>query len=460
MIDLRSLIEAPHSFSSNPLSFLDSDCKTALSNIMDLILLESSTQKDINIWRKQQIHNLFSHCMTRSSFWRRRIGGGSKGFRKLEDLPVMSRSSLNEQVENEGALLGVKDGALVNKHSTSGSTGTPANFYVTNINGNYNAYRSAAQFIIDGLDLTLNRTRLGYGALASKPESPLSTRNHWLSHLYPFIQSGRNKEIAYVNCSNAEIDRIVRELKKDPIGHLVAGPWMIEPLLRNITPCELHRCGARVFLIYGGRLDSSIRTRLEAADILVSQSYSCEEVGPVAFECKKIKGSYHVATSNVIVETDKTQRLTIDGKSLEKVLITHLHSYATPFIRYDIGDYAILGKSCQCGYTGPVLSDIYGRSKMLLSKPDGTVVPFFIETAYLFDLADIKEYRIRQVSHNRLEAEFVMVECSGDTQATSLSEKLKSVVGDDMHVDVRFVGSIDWGSDTKREGFRNEVLEA
>lgn len=458
MINFCSIVDAEHTLDSKPFSFLDSKSKQSLSNIMDLILLETSRHEDINNWQTEQIRNLIGHSINRSSFWRNRIGKTFNSFEFFRNAPIMSRSDLNEQVSSEGSLLSLKDGAQVTKHSTSGSTGVPASFYVTSVNANYNSYRSTAQFIMDERDLSLNRTRLGYGALSSKNEIPLSTNKHWLHHLYPFIKSGINKEIAYLNSSNEEIEGIVLELRKDSIGFLVAGPWMLEPVLRKITADELYMHGARGCLVYGGRIDVSVRRRLEAAGIFVSQSYSCEEVGPIAFECKKEKGQYHVATSNVFVETDQMQSIAINGKLLEKVLITHLHSYATPMIRYGLGDYAILGKGCRCGFSGPVLSEIYGRSKMLLSKPDGTIVPFFIETEDLYDLADIKEFRIRQKKLNRIEAEFVISNGLKEAQLEKLTKKLNLVAGDDIFVDIKFVDSIEWGADTKREGFRNEVI--
>ena len=50
----------------------------------------------------------------------------------------------------------------------------------------------------------------------------------------------------------------------------------------------------------------------------------------IGAECSKFSGYYHVATSNVIVEV-VDRRFEIDGINLGKVLVTHLHSYATPF---------------------------------------------------------------------------------------------------------------------------------
>ncbi|WP_210207768.1 hypothetical protein, partial [Rhodoplanes elegans] len=59
-------------------------------------------------------------------------------------------------------------------------------------------------------------------------------------------------------------------------------------------------------------------------------NYSAGETGPIAFECKKHQGYFHVAHTNVIVESDSGLTTSHNGAPLGRLLITHLHSYATP----------------------------------------------------------------------------------------------------------------------------------
>ena len=55
-----------------------------------------------------------------------------------------------------------------------------------------------------------------------------------------------------------------------------------------------------------------------------------------------------------------------------KVVVTTLHNFAMPLIRYDIGDFAEVGAPCACGRGLPVLKRILGRKRNLLVMPDGT----------------------------------------------------------------------------------------
>jgi phenylacetate-CoA ligase len=52
-------------------------------------------------------------------------------------------------------------------------------------------------------------------------------------------------------------------------------------------------------------------------------------------------------------------------------VVTPLHNFAMPLIRYAIGDYAEAGPPCACGRGLPVLARILGRARNLLTLPHG-----------------------------------------------------------------------------------------
>ena len=130
------------------------------------------------------------------------------------------------------------------------------------------------------------------------------------------------------------------ELERDLIGYLVTAQWTVETLLQSIDLFALKRAGLRMWISVADAVDPSLREALMSQDISVRSTYSAQEIGPIGFECEHIPGNYHVATSNVIVEVDSDQSYRLGPHRLGRVLVTHLHSYATPFIRYNIGDLA------------------------------------------------------------------------------------------------------------------------
>ena len=56
------------------------------------------------------------------------------------------------------------------------------------------------------------------------------------------------------------------------------------------------------------------------------------------------------------------------------MVITDLHNFAMPLIRYEIGDYAEAGDLCPCGRGLPVITRIVGRVHNMLTLPSGEQV--------------------------------------------------------------------------------------
>jgi len=108
----------------------------------------------------------------------------------------------------------------------------------------------------------------------------------------------------------------------------------------------------------------------EVWDVGLVDMYSSQEVGYIALQCPEYE-HYHVQSEGVLVEVlDQHERPCAPGE-IGKVIVTNLHNYAAPLIRYEIGDYTEVGTPCACGRGLPVLKRIMGRYRNLLSLPSG-----------------------------------------------------------------------------------------
>jgi phenylacetate-CoA ligase len=88
---------------------------------------------------------------------------------------------------------------------------------------------------------------------------------------------------------------------------------------------------------------------LAAFNVPIVSEYGAAECGIIAFECEA--GNMHVQKENVILEE-------IDNRAI----VTNLHSYSLPIIRFDLGDYIALSNvNCKCGRHDQVVSEIKGR---------------------------------------------------------------------------------------------------
>ncbi|TAL79176.1 MAG: hypothetical protein EPN75_09980 [Beijerinckiaceae bacterium] len=455
-IDFSQFAFANRAFSEKPMTFCEPAHREMLASLIELVALETASHKALEQWQAAQLRNLLFHVSQRSAFWRRRLPA-KKNVRdlSLSSLPVLTRADVIAQVQSEGPLILRTDPLTTSKSSTSGSSGTPVEFFVSDMNRRYNTARSLAQHFIEGRPLSLNRTKVKSGFIENKNGFTVAKDPSWTAGLDSFFKVGKGKYIEY---AYPNIPKLLEELTRDPIGYLVTIPHFIEFVIQYIEPADLKRAGADYWLCLGGSPDEQIRQKFADVGIIVRASYSSEEVGPIGHECPMNPGHYHLAASNVIVELDKSEGIIIDGKLMGRVLITHLHSYATPFIRYDIGDLAQLKDSCPCGHNGPVLSDIRGRSKLLLKHPDGHLIPFYVRAGKFIELVKLSGYRIRQT-----DLRTIVVEIERPDPLTSETiEALKNMVvahsGPGFDIEVLHVEKIDWGKNTKQLGFKNEIL--
>jgi phenylacetate-coenzyme A ligase PaaK-like adenylate-forming protein len=442
-------------FSERPMTFCDPEPKNFLSAILDIAAIETGNPPARERWQAAQLNNLIKHAAERSAFWRQRIGARKLPGLTLASLPVLERGAVMKQVAAEGPLLRSSDKIAVSSSSTSGSSGVPVKFFASGMNARYNQVRSVAQYLLEGRDLALNRAQVDYTPHLQKEGLKVTRSEAWLGPLSGFFGCGTNKVIEYFR---PDMKSFRDELERDPIGYLVTAQWPRETLSQSIDVAALEHAGLRMWISVADAVDPAFRAALVSQGIATRSTYSAQEIGPIGFECEHLPGNYHVATSNVVVEVDAGQSLQLGSQTLGSVLVTHLHSYATPFIRYDIGDVASLAPECACGHRGPTLSNVYGRGKNLLKHRDGTISPFYLDASLVAKLPELRDYRIRQTGIGKL-----VVEIGGRTNLTpderdTIMSLVQKQTGPEFQVDVRAIPEIDWGNRLKRLGFYNEVL--
>src|SRR5205823_5583104 len=90
----------------------------------------------------------------------------------------------------------------------------------------------------------------------------------------------------------------------------------------------------------------------------VFETYGCREVMLIGGECDRHEG-LHLTAENLLVEIlDDDARPTPEGEE-GNVVITDLHNYGMPFVRYLNGDRAVAGwGACSCGRGLPLLRKV------------------------------------------------------------------------------------------------------
>jgi phenylacetate-CoA ligase len=442
-------------FCGDATQFMRRNDNHALGRVLELIAIETGDRCAREAWQHQQLNNLVQFCRSRSKYLENKLKNYEMSNpTSIKLIEPSSRVDIRRQVAEEGCLLHADDKIKGYEHFTSGSSGIPLKFYVSDFGAQYNGDRSIATYFIENRDFKCNRTQLkqnsnlGFNGVVSHKVGG------WAGALGDFIRTGSSRVINYLNPDPIGLGE---ELLREPVGYLIVQPWVVELLLKSFQSSIFKKSGIEMWIPIGGYPDVKTRKLFTSANIPIRATYSCEEVGKIGDECSKFPGTYHVATSNVIVEVLNEDEFIFNNVKLGKVLVTHLHSYATPFIRYDLGDYGVLNANCKCGFDGPVISNIVGRGKNLFKKRDGSLAMFHVQVKNEKWLARFSEYRFIQKNYDEILIEVSLQGRLGLDDENSFRSMIAKMLGDNVRVEIRAVDKINWGAQTKRLVFSSEV---
>lgn len=321
------------------------------------------------------------------------------------------------------------------------------------MNAAYNGLRGVAQYLFEGRSLELNRVALSHVNVEDKRGYTISQTPHWAGPLAEIFRNGSGRT---VNFQFPDFAQLGEELLRKPCGYFNSIPPLLMSLAGAMGQEKFMRLQIKEFISRGQQIPAETRDFCREAGIRIRDTYSSEEVGPIAFECSAIPGAFHVATSNVVVECEEPLQ-DVDGERVGKLLITHLHSYATPFIRYEIGDLGALAPECACGHRGPTITRLHGRLVSFLRHRDGALTSFVMPASFVDEILPAKEFRVRQTALDTMVIEIIPLGEVTETAVEGIAKLLRNRFGSEFDVDVRIVDSIDWGASYKRLMFRCEI---
>lgn len=170
--------------------------------------------------------------------------------------------------------------------------------------------------------------------------------------------------------------------------------------------------------------------------------YGSDEGGCIAWECPQCNG-YHINVDLLVLELLENGQPVPPGKEGE-VVITNLHSYSMPLIRYrqdDIGTFSPEGSACGRGM--PLLKDIKGRIDDFIILPSGNRIsphPFY--WAILL-VPGISRWRVIQEERDLLKVEVVAGEGFSDNGPSMIEANLRKIVKDEMKIEISLIDNIE-----------------
>jgi phenylacetate-CoA ligase len=220
----------------------------------------------------------------------------------------------------------------------------------------------------------------------------------------------------YVDCterSEEQLRRVVQALRKQRPTALICYAQAGAALARHINENGSRDWDDISVIAAAERLFPNDREQLaQAFGPRIFETYGNREVMLIGAECEAHEGM-HLSMENLIVELvvrdGERHRPALEGE-LGEVVITDLHNYGAPFIRYLTGDQAVQCSSvrCDCGRSLRRLARVEGRTTDTLRDGAGRAVSGLFFNVLFAALADqVREFQVVQRKDGAIDLKLV-----------------------------------------------------
>ncbi|HEX3593450.1 MAG TPA: hypothetical protein VHU80_00050 [Polyangiaceae bacterium] len=386
--------------------------RPTLGHLAELERTQWSSLDELRQIQDVEFGKLLRHAYESSPYYRRRFDDISanphdiRGIDDLTKLPLMTRDEATDSFEERKS---TKAPLPEIEKMTSGTTGRPLSF----------AYDRGSEYWRQATKLR------GYGWAGYRPgdrslhfwgsigavraPKPSEKVKQTLDHLV--------RREHYVDCANLSeeaLEKAIRELRKLRPSVMVcyaqAGAalarYVVEQKKRDWDDIAVISAAERLF-----PADRAVIT--EAFGPGVFETYGSRETMLIAAECSAHSG-LHVSMENlaveIIVREEDGRVRTAKPGELGEVVVTDLHNYGAPFIRYVNGDLAVAmpEEQCACGRALNRLEAVEGRSNDTLRDGEGRPVAGMFFIVLFSTLADkVRRFQVVQRKDRSIDLKLV-----------------------------------------------------
>jgi len=208
---------------------------------------------------------------------------------------------------------------------------------------------------------------------------------------------------------------------------------------------------------FGEVVEDSLRELCQREwGVLIYDFYSSEEIGIMAIECPDAP-VYHLQSEHMLVEILNDDNKPCKVGEMGRVVVTQLHNYAMPLIRYDIRDVAEVGAPCSCGRGLPVVRKIMGRVMNLVTLPNGDKLFPNFSPKLMVTIAPIKQYQLVQKDLNHIEVKLVVEKNLTAAQEAKLADYFSTIFRHQLDYHFIYCDDIPQQANGKYAVFRSEV---
>lgn len=396
----------------------------AVVGVRDAAVLALLFQMESTQWlsgealRKQQdrqLSTLLDHARRHCPFYRERL---PNDLARWHEIPLLTRADLQTQADAIRASVYPRAHGKTFDIATGGSTAEPVTVRrtaLTQIFWQAATLRdhlwqrrdpSATMAIIRQFPQAVDETKPGRwgGVLRSGPawhlpiSTDVETQLPWLQKVDPHI--------------------------------LLTYPANLDALLTYIHHEGVNLARLREVRTVSGPVNAALRERCkQVLGVPLTDLYSAQEVGVIALQCPD-SGLLHEHSEHLLVEVLDEQGQPCREGEVGQVVVTDLHNFAMPLIRYALRDWAEVGPACSCGRGLPTLRRVVGRIRNMAMSPEGK--PFWpvLDTKKILNaVPHLRQYQCEQTAENAITARLVCAPAPSPEQLQKFQATLEQMLG-------------------------------
>jgi phenylacetate-CoA ligase len=341
---------------------------------MDIPFIETASQQEIKAYQELRLKEAMHYAATNSPYYKRLFNEENiviENITTLEDLqqfPVTTKEHLQEYNDD---FLCVPKSQIIDYTTTSGTSGRPVTFGLTDKDLDRLAYNEAISFICSGVkegDVVQLMTTID---------------RRFMAGLAYFL--GLRKIKAGVIRVGAGVSELQWDsiLKYNP-SYLITVPSF---LLKLIEYAEAHNIDYNASSIKGAvcigeplrNQDFSNNTLSQKItdkwDIKLFSTYASTEMSTAFAECEYSCGGHHHPELIIAEVLDENDKPVTDG-NVGELVVTTLGIEGMPLIRFKTGDIVQLHhEPCQCGRNTMRVGPVVGRKQQMIKYKGTTLYP-------------------------------------------------------------------------------------
>ncbi|MBD3179259.1 MAG: hypothetical protein GF417_06500 [Candidatus Latescibacteria bacterium] len=405
--------------------------------------------------RRQKLNHLARYCHKNVPFYRELFERNNVEVEEVFDVDGLRRCGVatSKRILRESKVpifsRGYDRETLLNS-STSGSTGEPFLVHMS-----YDAwcrrmalkYRSEDWF---GKPIGTPTTIIWGHKPGLSGLAQLKEKFYWRFQNYRFLSAfkvGEESLIEYLG--------IIRKCRSRFLESYVT---VVYELARVIDEKRLEPPKLDGIVIGAERLFDFQRDLIEKSfNCPVYNRYGSTEFSNIASECDRREG-LHINSDCLWVEVVDEDDRPVVGKP-GQIVVTDLHNYAMPLIRYRTGDVGVMSaKRCSCGRNFPMLEDVMGRASDTLVTEDGRKMHDMFFLWKLSRVPGIDRFQVVQDSLNHI---YVNIVHDGSVEPESTSQGVKEALEElaefNISIDTCYVDDIPVSRMGKTSFFRSDI---